>query len=561
MGTHLLSFRHSGQPGTASLEELVFEPGILVGFPKIFEGGRVEVGPNGTLDVGTTVYVLAAPNPGWSFVGWQAPYEGMPQAFNYVATDQLNFVPIFQREAVEFDAYGLRWTGNGIGINLTAATFEGTTPSDNYTSLIEIVTEHDAPYPWVESIPSGPAVFRWDNNQTAHWSISSLDGVSYRNPNHFSRISPDGWMNLAIPAGEHSLIATRLGRGGEIIPGFLVSVHALGFIFEEAPLLGIYKEGTELTIKLPPEIPMNKVEWSGIPESATIDEQTITFPVNDHVEVLAKIWHPENWFDIQIHHAGKTEWEPTFPGNIQKKLLSIPSRYSDHLKLNPPGEGIIEFSLQTPHNVFLDVRHNGGTITSLSGTDISSRGYILVDGPQDEISWAFKEAGSRPEGYSTNQDNLRFSNLQFIPNLPKNPYVAWLHKFNQLGHLNNQIISLEEDTNKDGINNYLSFLLDENPVEPVVLLGVRPDNKESRTTIWHPKFPEELVDSFIIEYTTDLTKEWRNASQILGTPYPAPENAEITLCDVVKYPEEGRTLFFRIRYTDNIPDLETLLQP
>jgi len=211
----------------------------------------------------------------------------------------------------------------------------------------------------------------------------------------------------------------------------------------------------------------------------------------------------------------------------------------------------------------LDVHLNGQIIPSLSGDDITSIGFLLVNGPEDEITWSLREAGSWPEGYSSHTDDLRFTSLKYIPIMPGNTYREWLYKFNNLGHLFNEVISLEGDANKDGINNYLSFLLDKNPFEPIVLLGILPasEMKGDSPTLWHPTFPEDLADSFVIEYTRNLNEDWHEASTILGDPYSDPGNPEITLCDILLEKSSEQPFFFRIRYTEAIPDISSLLFP
>ena len=213
--------------------------------------------------------------------------------------------------------------------------------------------------------------------------------------------------------------------------------------------------------------------------------------------------------------------------------------------------------MDTPGSVFLEVQVNGKTIPSFS-EDLGTQ-YIAVQGPEDPITWNFYEAGRWPGGYEGRRDDLWIRRMIFREELPDSPYTTWLKKYTESTPLNNELLQLDGDANDDGVNNYLSYLLDESPFKPVVLLGIVAREKDQGISIWHPSFPENLADSFIIEYAGDLNGIWEDATGILSEPYTIPENPDTSYCDVIDPSIDAESLFFRIRYVDFIPNLDNLL--
>lgn len=513
---------------------------------------------------GTSVIATAIPHEGFHFEAWQAPYADKPQSFDFVVGQDSPPVPLFTPIHSTVQILGLDWkVTNGI-------TTLKTSQSDEYTAKVAYHKEAyikriNSDYPVsLDTKIVGPKVIRInpDNSSaTGIWNILKIDGVSAKQkPNRYAYRGDETL--IQIPAGEHKLElsphSSHLDLDAsyvQILDGHLVEVRGTGVSTHVEPLLSSYPTGTQLNISAIGARTGANIEWLGLPTEDQTNAQSLSIDVQTGLDIEALYWRSATLFGIDLLYASNHQWEKAEYEGLQQTRFK--ERERSLIRFTPPADSIVHYTYETDHlTIDLDAKVGETVINKREreGYHISTESIRIPD-PSEQLTISTQESsGWRAGGYTV----LFLRNLSIQTSTTSSRYLSWWDRYNPQGLRPNLWNDLIGDIDGDGLTNYAEYLLDYDPFDINPILSIE-QNQNGTTYLKQSNADLSLLDPRI-EYTFSLNDRWKNASNILKLKSPS-EDENFHIYDLLLDAEQSEELYFRLRYSFTVPEIETLTNP
>ncbi len=465
--------------------------------------GHVALSPsanNQIYEAGTSITVLAEPDFGYVFTGWDHPFENQEREFTFEVEDSVILSPEFQPLLTDFVANGFRW--NGYKVTLSELERFHTGNGETYEGYVNMSDDwNDKGY--IETTLTGPVVLE------SHTNALRLDGLQFGDlPSHLFQYKPEVPLSFkpyqskqtqfAIPSGSHKLKivghSLKVSDAFTAFPGCLLITQGLGCELAVDPLLPYYPVGTKVSVRA--SNPSSKpIEWFGLPPNAEVTGDTVHFEITDHTRIEAVSWKKENWMIDGLSYGSDLYL------SAATDLAKTGTAYANHddrflLRYTVDSNGWLNIS-EIEGDKKVSIYLNG------SAPRDSSANSLLSVRSGDKITIAIHSPGldANEEPWSQGIDTFK------LLDSGANPYLDWLNRFPTRDRLHYNFMP-EFDADFDGLSNFFEYKSGLNPTLKDTFLSIQiPKKNEMTLTL---SLPEAVsIKDVYLETNNTLTEDWR----------------------------------------------------
>lgn len=557
-GVHELTIIHDGGfAGSFANIHLSTRENSYVFGAREFPGGTVSP-LTSSVDGGELMHFRAQPSPGYEFAGWQSPFENYGPYVSQLAEDAIFPTPIFKPASLEFVALDATWTAHGVTVEREVYVPQ-TGPSHRIQNTVTIRAHSNDSRAWAQTTIPGPAIWEAPPRR-AHVEFGPRGAPDF---DIVSEVGANGTLRLGIPSGATPVRLTPISAayeidlGGEsrIRPGCLVVARGVGLTTRLEPHMAVYPVGASVTVTVVESISPDRIDWRGLPTSATISGRSASFVVSDHVRVEALRWEAITLGDLEGRAAGSRRWTRDADGAWQLPGLEVGE--GAYLAITTQDAGTLGFELSAAPSSnarfpLLEARARGRTIVrQLRGPKLEAYARI---GAGDELALRFLGALA-PAQADGHDYPIKLGNLDFVADA-HSAYLSWWTKYDRSGLAAQSALEPSADSDRDGFPNYLEYLLDSNPLSPDLVVEIA--LREARFVLANRSLPDNAPGSLHFEYSLSPLGPWVNAQDFLEDG-EAPVGNGWTTRWLQEMPEPNTPAFFRLKYSGEIPSLSEML--